>query len=194
MPRPGGDSPPSSRTRPSLSTDLRGTVTHLAGREADRATYDTLLGLGRKTTVTDERVRYYSAAASARDPALARETLRSRSPTSCPSSLVGTPDSRRSPRKASIATSPWSFVQANFEALAAKRSPTFPAFFMPSLMSTFADRAHAEELANFAPAHETAWRRIAAARAQEEILEAAEFRERQIPAVDVWVKQHATAS
>jgi aminopeptidase N len=59
----------------SLATALRETVTGLAGRYADRATYDTLLALGRGTTNSDERVRYYMAAASARDPALASETL-----------------------------------------------------------------------------------------------------------------------
>ena len=42
---------------------------------ADRATYDTLLTLARKSTVTNERLRYYFAAAGARDPALARATL-----------------------------------------------------------------------------------------------------------------------
>ena len=54
---------------------LRETVTHLAGIAADRAAYDHLLALARDTTQAGERVRYYSAAASARDPALARETL-----------------------------------------------------------------------------------------------------------------------
>jgi hypothetical protein len=65
---------------------------------------------------------------------------------------------------------------------------------MSSLMANFADRAHAEELANFAPVHETAGGRIAAARAQEEIVEAADFRARQVPAVDEWVKQHSASS
>jgi hypothetical protein len=45
----------------SLPTALRETVTGLAGRYADRATYDTLLALGRGTTNGDERVRYYMA-------------------------------------------------------------------------------------------------------------------------------------
>jgi hypothetical protein len=58
-------------------------------------------------------------------------------------------------------------------------------------MTNFADRAHAEELSGFAPVHETAGGRIAAARAEEEILEAADFRARQIPAIDEWVKRHA---
>src|SRR5262249_56560622 len=59
----------------SLPPNLRDTVTHLVGRGADRATYQTLLDLGRKSTNTEERVRYYSALAGALDPALARETL-----------------------------------------------------------------------------------------------------------------------
>src|SRR5262249_41009598 len=59
----------------SLSADLRDPVTHIVGRNADRATYDTLIELARKTTKTEERVRYYSAAASARSPEFATETL-----------------------------------------------------------------------------------------------------------------------
>jgi hypothetical protein len=58
----------------SLATDLRGPVANLVGRYADPAAYDTLLALGRKTTNTEERVRYYSAAAGALDLALARES------------------------------------------------------------------------------------------------------------------------
>ena len=74
----------------SLSTDLREPVTHLVGRTADRATYDTLLALGRKTTNTSERVRYYSAAASALDPTLAKEALAIALTDELPNSLVGT--------------------------------------------------------------------------------------------------------
>ena len=176
----------------SLDVNLRGSVIFLAGREADRATFDELRALGRKATSTELRNRYYIALASAKNPELAKEalaiTLTDEVPADLGNGMILTVASGEHPELA------LNFARANFEALAAKRSPTFPAFFMPSLMSTFADRAHAEELANFAPAHETAGGRIAAARAQEEILEAAEFRERQIPAVDAWVKQHATAS
>ena len=59
----------------SLPSALRDAVTHLVGVTADRAAYDTLLALARKSTVTNERVRYYLAAASARDAELARATL-----------------------------------------------------------------------------------------------------------------------
>lgn len=171
----------------SLDVNLRGPVVFLAGRGADRATYDELRALGRKATSTELRIRYYIALAAAIDPELAKETLAitltDEVPVDLANGLILTLASGEHPELA------LAFVKANFEALAAKRGPTFRAFFMSSLMTNFADRAHAEELADFAPVHETAGGRIAAARAQEEIIEAADFRARQIPAVDEWVKQ-----
>jgi aminopeptidase N len=173
----------------SLDVNLRGPVIFLAGRSADRATYDELRALGRKATSTEERVRYYTALAAAVNPQLAKETLAitltDEVPPDLANGLILTVAAGEHPQLA------LAFVKVNFEALAAKRGPTFRAFFMSSLMSTFADRAHAEELANFAPVHETAGGRIAAARAQEEIIEAADFRAHQLPAVDRWVSQHA---
>jgi aminopeptidase N len=172
----------------SLDVNLRGPVIFLAGREADRATYDELRALGRKATGTEERVRYYIALASAVNPELASDalaiTLTDEVPPDLANGMILTVAAGEHPELA------LAFVKANFEALAARRGPTFRAFFMSSLMTNFADRAHADELANFAPAHETAGGRIAAARAEEEILEAADFRAHQIPEVDAWVKQH----
>src|SRR5262249_35031092 len=46
------------RDAASLPPNLRDAVTYLVGRRADRATYQTLLDLGRKSTSTEERVRY----------------------------------------------------------------------------------------------------------------------------------------
>ncbi len=172
----------------SLDVNLRGSVIFIAGREADRATYDELRALGRKSTSTELRVRYYISLAAAVDPELAKETLAitltDEVPADLANGLILEVAAGEHPELA------LAFVKANFEALAAKRGPTFRAFFMSSLMTNFTDRAHAEELANFAPVHETAGGRIAAARAQAEIIEAADFRARQIPAVDQWVKQH----
>jgi len=176
----------------SLDVNLRGSVIFLAGREADHATYDELRALGRKATSTELRNRYYVALTSAKNPALAKEalaiTLTDEVPADLANGMILMVASGEHPELA------LNFVKANFEALAAKRGPTFRAFFMSSLMATFADRAHAEELANFAPVHETAGGRVAAARAQEEIIEAADFRARQIPAVDAWVKEHSASS
>ena len=172
----------------SLSTELRGTVTYLVGRYADRATYDTLLALGRKTTNTDERVRYYTAAASARDPALAEETLAITLTDELPTSLVGA--------LISVVASQgehrdlaWSFLKTNFTALAAKQGPSFQNYFPASLMTNFTDAAHAAELANFAPAQATSGGRLVAARSYERIMTDADFSAQQLPAVNEWVKQ-----
>src|SRR5262249_35603123 len=57
------------------------------------------------------------------------------------------------------------------------------------LMTNFTDAAHAEELANFAPAQTTSGGRIVALRAYERIMTAADFAAQQLPAVDEWVKR-----
>src|SRR4029078_8698027 len=99
----------------SLPSALRDAVTHLVGVTAARAGYDTLLALARKSTVTNERVRYYLAAASARDPALARATLALPLTDELPDTIVGgmintVASSGEQPDLA------WEFVQANYAA------------------------------------------------------------------------------
>ncbi len=86
-----------------LRPGLRDPVLHLAGRTADRATYDTIHALARATTSTEERSRYYFALASATDPALARDTLAITLTDELPSTLVGSviswvASARREPR------------------------------------------------------------------------------------------------
>jgi len=172
----------------SLPTALRETVTSLAGRYADRAIYDTLLALGRGATNTDERVRYYMAAASAREPALANETLAMALTDELPTTLVGrlisTVASQGEHRDLA-----WNFVKANFAALAAKQGPSFQDNFPAGLMTNFTDAAHAEELTNFAPAHSTSGGRTVAARSYERIMTDADFSTQQLPAVNEWVKR-----
>jgi aminopeptidase N len=175
----------------SLSTELRETVSNLVGRTADRATYDTLLALARKTTNTDERVRYYSAVASALDSVLARETLAIALTDELPTSLVYTLISRVAGEgeRPDLA---WSFVQANFDALATRQGSSFRNYFVSSLMTNFTDARHAAELARFAPVHETSGGRLVADRAQERIMTNADFSARLLPAVDDWVRGRTT--
>jgi aminopeptidase N len=171
----------------SLPTALRETVTDLAGRDADRATYDTMLDLARRATNTDERVRYYMAAATARDPDLARETLALALTDELQTTLVG--------RAISTVASAgehrdlaWDFVKANFNALAAKQGPSFQDNFPANLLSVFSDAAHAQELADFIPAHATSGGRTVSARAYERIMTDADLAVQLLPAVDAWVK------
>jgi hypothetical protein len=171
-----------------LPPALRDTVTHLVGLVADRTTYDTLIALARKSTATNERVRYYSAAASAREEALAQATLALTLTNELPSTIVGSvinavASSGEQPDLA------WEFVQKNFDALAAKQGPSFRNSFVANFMTNFSDDAHAAALANFAPAQATPGGRVVAARAQETVAIAAELKARALPAIGAWIKE-----
>ena len=175
------------RNPQSLPSALRDPVIRLAGIGADRATYDALLALARKTTVTSERVRYYFAAASARDPDLARATLQLTLSDELPKTIVD----RMIETVASTGEQPdlaWDFVQANFDALAARQGPSFRDFFVADFMTVFSDDAHAAELAHFAPGQATSGGRLTTARALETIAISADLKTRALPAVDAWIK------
>jgi aminopeptidase N len=172
---------------PSLPSALRDPVTHLVGISADRASYDTLLALARKTTVTNERLRYYYAAASARDATLARATLALTLTDELPNTIVGgliytVASSGEQPDLA------WDFVKANFDALAIRLGPSFRDAFIANFMTNFSDDAHAAELAHFTPAQATSGGRVMTARALETIAIAADLKARALPAIDAWIK------
>jgi hypothetical protein len=82
------------------------------------------------------------------------------------------------------------FVKRHFETLADKFGSSFRATSMSNLMANFSNPARAEELKQFAPAHETWSGRTEAERTRERILANAEFVARHIPAIDEWVRQH----
>jgi hypothetical protein len=174
-----------------LAPDLRDPVTHLAGRNADRATYDALLALGRQTTSTEERMRYYGALASALDPDLARATLdlalTDELPPNLASQLISWVAGSAEHRDLA-----WDFVKANFDRLAARSGPSFRDYFVAGLMRNFSDAAHAAELMAFPPAQATPGGRIAALRAQEAILTNADFAREHLAEIDDWLKNAAS--
>jgi aminopeptidase N len=171
----------------SLPNALRDPVTHLAGVTADRATYDTLLTLARKSTVTNERLRYYFAAASARDATLARATLALTLTDEMPSTVVSGVISAvaGSGEEPDLA---WEFVQKNFDALLARQGPQFRDQFVANFMTNFSDEAHAAELAAFPPVQATSGGRVMTARSLEVIAISVDLKARALPAVDAWIK------
>src|SRR5262249_21925831 len=147
----------------SLPVILRDPVMHLVGRMADRATYETLRGLGRNSKSAEEQALYYSALASALDPALARETLAI--------ALTDELSNELSRRLVSWVASQGEqpelaveFVKRHFETLTGKHGASFRNTFLSSLMGNFSEAARAEELKQFAPAYETPNGRTAAER------------------------------
>jgi aminopeptidase N len=173
----------------SLSPALLDAVSHIVGVSADRETYDALIALARSSTVTNERVRYYHAAASSRDPVLARETLALTLTKELPSTIVNglIREVAQSGWQPQVA---WDFIQKNLDALTARQGPDFRDEFIPSFMINFHDEAHAAELAQFAPAQATSGGRVMTARAMEAIALSADVKARVLPAIDRWVGEH----
>lgn len=172
----------------SLAPALRDAVTHIVGVTADRTTYDTLLALARRSTVTNERLRYYFAAASARDVSLTRATLALALSDEVPGTIVTglinwVASSGEQPELA------WDFLQKNYDALLAKQGPQFRDQFIANFMTNFSDEGHAAELAAFAPAQATSGGRVMTARATETIAISADLKARALPAVDAWIRQ-----
>jgi aminopeptidase N len=171
-----------------LPNALRDAVTHLIGINASRTTYDTLITLARKSIATNDRVRYYFAAAGARDATLARATLALTLTDELPSTLVGgvintVASSGEQPDLA------WDFVQKNFDALAKRLGPSFGDAFIANFMTNFSDDAHADELKRFAPAQATSGGRVMTARALETMALSADLKTRALPAIDAWIRQ-----
>ncbi|MFX8984304.1 ERAP1-like C-terminal domain-containing protein, partial [Acinetobacter baumannii] len=90
----------------------------------------------RNSTVTNERLRYYFAAAGARDAELAHATLALTLTNELPDTIVAgmigaVASAGEQPQLA------WDFVQANFDALLAKQGPNFRDQFVPNFMTNF---------------------------------------------------------
>jgi aminopeptidase N len=171
----------------SLPAALRDPVIHVVGINADRAGYDALLALARNSTVTTDRLRYFYAAASARDINLARATLALALSDELPVTIVNgvintVASSGEQPELA------WDFVQKNLDALAAQQGPLFRDTFIPELMTNFSDDGHAAELAHFGPALATSGGRVMVARSLETIAISADLKARALPAFEAWIK------
>jgi aminopeptidase N len=173
----------------SLSPALLDAVTHIVGVNASRDDYEALIALARRTTITSERVRYYNAAASARDGDLARRTLALTLTRELPSTMVNglineVAQSGWQPQLA------WDFIKQNLDALTARQGPDFRDEFIPNFMINFQDEAHAAELAQFAPAQATTGGRVMSGRAQEAIALSIDVKTRTLPLVDRWISEH----
>jgi aminopeptidase N len=165
---------------------------HVVGISADKSTYEALLSMARKATATNERLRYYFAAASAHDPVLARETLALTLTDELPNTIISGVISTvaASGEQPELA---WDFVQKHYDALFAKLGPSFRDSFIANLMTNFSDGAHAAELLQFAPAQATSGGKVMTARAVETIAIAADLKSRALPAAETWIKEQPSA-
>ena len=171
------------RDRASLAPDLRPAILHLTGRNADRPTWDAIHEMARAATATEDRVRFYYALASARDPALAADTLAIALGDELPSNL----DVALINWVASAGERPelaWQFIKDDFAVLSDRFGPTYKDSGPATVATNFTDKEHAAELAQFAPAHATAGGRINADRAEELILTDADAIANLLPTIE----------
>jgi len=59
-------------------------------------------------------------------------------------------------------------------------------------MTNFSDDAHAAELAQFAPAQATSGGRVMTARALETIALSSDLKNRALPSIDGWIREHGS--
>jgi hypothetical protein len=83
-------------------------------------------------------------------------------------------------------------VRRNFKILSDKQGSSFRKYFVPNLMKNFSDLARADELANFSPMQASSSAREAAKEAEDDIRSEAALKARVLPAIDEWIRQHAT--
>ena len=135
-------------------------------------------------------MRYYSAAAGALDPALAKDTL----------AIALTDELAEQPRRHLVLLGRGRTPRArlglssasNFDALASKQGPSFRHTFASNLMANFADRSAPPSWRVsprcMRPPADASWRRAS----QERILTDADFVAQQLPAIEDWIKRRRT--
>jgi len=171
-----------------LAPALREPVLDIVGHHADQATYDSLKALGVKATSTEEKLRYFSAMASASDPALIKQTVAFADAGEVPNGRVAIFLSSAS-RTSGSPDLLYSLVVPQ-EAQLSKRIPSDG--FSPSVLMAAAtgssDPATAQSLLAAKSSSASAGSRIWAARVAGMIETAAELRTRAQPALAEFLK------
>jgi len=173
----------------SLSGDLIGPVMILAGRYADRATYDQLRALARRALTTEGKARAYRGLQSALDPDLLADTLLMSLGDEMPVSeanqnLTALADHSENP--AAVAR----YTMDNFAALI-EHLGNFEIYgYLPGIMKTLSDADQADALMAFTAQSLPADALPIAARTAEGIRDRAAFKQRALSIIDAWVITH----
>jgi aminopeptidase N len=171
-----------------LDGNLRGPVLYVVGHYATRETYDRLHTLARTALTTQEKRRAYAAMQAALDPALARETLA----LSLGDEMSVTESTRN---VAAVAANDhpglaWDFARAHLTEL--MRQVTFFGrnAYVPGIMRSFNDSACADELEDYVRHNLPPGAFAEAARMADRIRQQAAVKQRELPGIDRWVREH----
>jgi len=169
----------------SLPGDLRGPVFAVVGHDADAVTWEQLHTAARKEDSFEQKRALYSALVSARNPALAAQTLS----LSLTDELIAPDAARLVQRVAHDGEQPalaWDFAREHLEALFAKLPDMAANHYVPGIFEGFDEAARADELETFARRNLPPVAGTAVARAAENIRFQAEFKARVLPQIDTW--------
>jgi len=169
----------------SLPGDLRGPVFSVVGRDADATTWEQLHAAAQKEDSFEQKRSLYTALASARDPALATQTLA----LALGTELIAPDASRLVQRVAHDGEHPdlaWSFARVHLDALLAKVSDVAMNRYVPGIFEGFDDAARADELEDFARKNLPPVVESAVAKAADNIRFQAELKTRVLPEIDAW--------
>ena len=169
----------------SLEPALLDVVTRAVGRHADQATYDTLLDSARKAEGTEEKNRFYAAALSVRDPALAAQAM----PLALSKELPPLVASRVLVQLSAEHTGlVWSYAKQHADALLKMQPDYARNEFFPSLMRSASDAAYADALQAFVKAHHPPEAQVLAERSAEGIRLRAQRKARLLPQLAQWLR------
>jgi aminopeptidase N len=173
----------------SLAPDLREAVLNIVGREADQQTYDQLRKLGEQAPGTEEKLRYFTAMASARDPKLVAETVSYAGTGQMPNGrIIGIlaaggvhsddPDQL------------WHELLTHQAAIRAHLGDDDQPSLLPEAANASNDPAVARALLADPASSASSGARIMAAEAAESVNIAAELQKRAVPELGDWLKAH----
>jgi aminopeptidase N len=176
----------------SLPGDLRPAVMNIVGRNADRATYEQLHELARKSGGLEEKQLFYGAMQRALEPNLADRTLQlaltdELAPIYAARLVAGVADRGEQPERA------WNFARQHMPQLLAKVPFARRNGYVPSIFAAFSEASRADELENYVKANLPADALKKAEEIADDIRFRYTFKQRTIRQIDDWVRHGANA-
>jgi len=170
----------------SLAPDLREPVLVIVGHRADEATYLALGKLGATATSTEEKLRYFSAMASAEDPKLIAQTVAFASSGVIPNGRVAQTIAMAA-RNSDNPEEVWRDVQPQQKAIRAHLTDDSQTFLLPAAAYFSNSTAVARALMSDPYSKSSPGAKIIAKRAADWILTQAELQQRAVPALTAWL-------
>ena len=170
-----------------LPGDLRSPVLFVVGRFATRETYDQLHAVARAALTTEEKRRAYAGMQAALDPALARETL-----SLSLGDEMSVNESTRNVARVAAADHvelAWDFAREHMAALLKDVTFFGRNSYVPDIMEEFTDAPRADELEAYVRKNSPPDAFAEAAKTSDRIRHLAAVKQRELPAIDAWVRE-----